>query len=537
MPTAVRKRVGLGAAAAVGVAVVGAAALRLRLLDVPLDRDEGEYAYIGQLLLQGVPPYAQAYNFKLPGIYGAYAAILAAFGQSPAAIHLGLLIVNAATTVLLFCLAARLYNTTVGVSAAVVFAILSLGPRFHGIAGYAEHFVLLPALAGTLLLLRARESRRPLTLVVSGTLFGLAFLVKQSGAAFGLFAVTYTLLGGESPGARGVKRQVLPALAIAGGALLPVAVVGAVLAGAGVFDRFWFWTVSYALYYASAVSLAAGATLFAQTAADLLPSSYLVAIVAAVGMSALFWHPEARRRRNFVLLFTFFSLVGTSAGLYFRNQYFVLLLPASALLAGLGADAVAWNLAHETPTLRRGLAAALTVVPLATFLFAERVILWNAPPEQVSRELFGLNPFPESVEIARYLKGRTNEADRIAVMGSEPQIYFYTGRRGATGYIYMYPLMEYQPYAARMQRQMIGEIEAAHPRFVVLVNASASWNVRPQSDRTVFEWWARYANDFDRVGFVDIVSDRPTTYVWGADAAAYVPKSLVWVAVFERKHP
>jgi hypothetical protein len=70
MPTPVSKRVGLGAAAAVGPAVVGAAALRLRLLDVPLDRDEGEYAYIGQLLLQGIPPYAQAYNFKLPGIYG-----------------------------------------------------------------------------------------------------------------------------------------------------------------------------------------------------------------------------------------------------------------------------------------------------------------------------------------------------------------------------------------------------------------------------------------------------------------------------------
>jgi len=39
----------------------------------PLDRDEGEYAYFGQLLLEGVPPYAGAYNLKVPGIYGAYA--------------------------------------------------------------------------------------------------------------------------------------------------------------------------------------------------------------------------------------------------------------------------------------------------------------------------------------------------------------------------------------------------------------------------------------------------------------------------------
>ena len=99
------------------VVVLVTAAIRLRLLDVPLDRDEGEYAYFAQLLLGGVPPYAQAYNFKMPGIYGVYAAIFAAFGQSPAAIHLGLLVVNAATTVLVLCVASNLYNTTVAVAA------------------------------------------------------------------------------------------------------------------------------------------------------------------------------------------------------------------------------------------------------------------------------------------------------------------------------------------------------------------------------------------------------------------------------------
>lgn len=30
--------------------------LRYRLLDVPLERDEGEYAYAAQLILEGTPP-------------------------------------------------------------------------------------------------------------------------------------------------------------------------------------------------------------------------------------------------------------------------------------------------------------------------------------------------------------------------------------------------------------------------------------------------------------------------------------------------
>ena len=52
-------------------------AIRWRLLDMPLERDEGEYAYAGQLMWQGIPPYQLAYNMKLPGTYAAYDAILA----------------------------------------------------------------------------------------------------------------------------------------------------------------------------------------------------------------------------------------------------------------------------------------------------------------------------------------------------------------------------------------------------------------------------------------------------------------------------
>ena len=42
--------------------------VRLRLIDVPLDRDEGEYALTAWLLTQGVPPYLAAYTMKLPGM-------------------------------------------------------------------------------------------------------------------------------------------------------------------------------------------------------------------------------------------------------------------------------------------------------------------------------------------------------------------------------------------------------------------------------------------------------------------------------------
>src|SRR5881409_3008962 len=92
------------------LAVGLAAAVRVRLIGVPLERDEGEFAYAGQLLLRGIPPYRFAYNMKLPGTYAAYAAIMSVCGQTARGIHLGLLAVNLATVVLLYLLAHRLFD-------------------------------------------------------------------------------------------------------------------------------------------------------------------------------------------------------------------------------------------------------------------------------------------------------------------------------------------------------------------------------------------------------------------------------------------
>ena len=44
--------------------------VRVRLLEVPLERDEGEYAYTAPLILQGIPPFRLAANMKLPGLAG-----------------------------------------------------------------------------------------------------------------------------------------------------------------------------------------------------------------------------------------------------------------------------------------------------------------------------------------------------------------------------------------------------------------------------------------------------------------------------------
>jgi hypothetical protein len=514
--------------------LLGDALVRLRLLGVPLDRDEGEYAYFGQLILHGVPPYKTAYNFKLPGIYAVYAGILAMFGQTREGIHFGLLVANIAGCALVVLLACRLFTPVAGVVAGTTFAALSLTARLHGLAAYAEHFLLLPALAGALALRSAVESDRRRMFFASGVLFGLAFVVKQNGAAFVLFGALYALLGGRaSPDGSGPARRLAQTLVLLGGALLPYAVVCLAMILAGAFQHFWFWTTVYMYRYALKRSLSDAGALVAFTSREILATTYLVVALAALGVAALIWDRAARSERRFVVLLLLCSFAGTAAGLHFRRQYFLLLAPSVALLAGIAVDAVARGLRASSAVLRIGVPVALVVLPVAHLLHAERAVLFELPPEGVARAVWGLNPFPESIEIARYLRARAAPDDRIAVIGSEPQIYFYARRPAATGFVCtIYEMMEIQPYASQMQRDMIAEIEAAKPRFVVFVYLVSSWQLRPDSDRTIFYWWKRYQQNFELVGSIGIMSDERTTYAWDAAAAGHTPTSI---AVFERK--
>ena len=97
--------------------------------DVPFERDEGEYAYAGQLLLEGIPPYKLAYNMKFPGIYAAYALSEAAFGMTPTGIRLALILINAGSILLVFLIAKRLLGRFEAVAAAAFFVVLSSSRR------------------------------------------------------------------------------------------------------------------------------------------------------------------------------------------------------------------------------------------------------------------------------------------------------------------------------------------------------------------------------------------------------------------------
>jgi hypothetical protein len=511
-----------GCLGALLVAIVFFALVRLRLRNIPLERDEGEFAYVGQLMLQGIPPYKIAGNMKLPGTYAAYAAMMAVFGETASGIRIGLMLVNVAATVLVFLLGKYLYGPLAGAVAGITYSFLSCRPGVLGVYAHATHFVVLAALAGILLLLYAIDAGRTGLFFGSGLCFGLAFLMKQPGILFAVFAGLYWLW-------QEWKRP-FPwrNVAIHGGALLaavalPFGLMCLIFLRAGVFPSFWFWTWSYAREYGSMTSLPeAWPMLRASLPWAVRP--FVIWEIVAVGLTAPLWSRRARIHGGFVASFFLFSLLAVCPGLYFRPHYFILVLPAAALCTGIGVCAVRQTVLEK----RFGrLAGWLPVLYFAVvFVISVRgqyKTYFHLDPASLNRKIFGYDPFSEAVVAGSYIKTHSSEQDTIGLFGSEPEICFYSARHCASSYLYTYPLMEKQKFARQMQADMMQQVQDARPRFLVYADVARSWGTKAtlEENRGFLEMaWTFSHRNYELVDQVAVAGDPE--HLWGDRAYLYV---------------
>ena len=562
----------------VGLVILLTVAIRFRLRETPLERDEGEYAYAGQLILQGIPPYKLAYNMKLPGTYAAYALIMMVFGQTPSGIHIGLAVVNAICIALMFLVARKVLDDAGAITAALIFALMSITPSVLGLAAHATHFVVACALAAILVLLNICEPkgqadtpqaaeqgpstavrRGRLQLFGAGLLFGLAILMKQHGIAFaaagGIYLVRCRLqqageaMPRKSPGRRqridrGRRNRFLLSLAgdvglLALGGILPYLVMCLILTAAGVFHEFWFWTFSYARKYVSSIPMAEGPSYLRQTMGGIFADNPYFWICLCLGAVVMWWDERlTRNTRFFLTLFTFCSIAAVSAGFYFREHYFIMLLPAVALINGVAVSRSLRLLRHDK-TIELFLTVPILLLILIGFgnAFVTFGSLWfTLSPTQASSKIYGSSIFSEALKAAQIIRNHTGSEARIAVVGSEPEIYFYARRKSVTGFVYTYPLMEAHDYALKMQEQMIRDIETAKPEYIVHVSYNLSWLAQASSETKIFRWWESYwIPNYNLEQTLNITEDSPNA----SDASNSGPepdgKGGSYILVLKRK--
>ena len=440
---------------------------------------------------------------KFPGTYAAYAVIMSIFGQTVTGIHLGLLLVNAATVVLIFFLGRQLMNSTVGLAAAMSYAVLSVSPSVLGFAGHATHFVLLPVLGGTLLLCNSTDRQALGRLFASGLLFGIGLLMKQPAVFFALFGAIYLVSGNLHRRAQ-AKKILLQGLIFSAGVILPLGITCLLLWRIGVFEqvlvldnrlRASIWRPgSFQSSAANFLLQRKGSACGRLADLDAGRNRTRCGFVGATNTS----------NRSFSARLPILLCIGAMPGILFSIALFH--FGASSCLAACGRCHQQIVGSHYSSISRSPIFLILILgAALAWPILRERKFFFEASPADASRMIYPESPFVESIRIAEYLREQTTPSDTIAVLGSEPQIYFYSNRHSATGYIYTYGLMEPQKYATQMQQEMIREIERARPKFLISVVMPDSWLQRPESERLIFTWANEYtAQNYTVAGFVNI---------------------------------
>jgi len=442
---------------------------------LPLERDEGEYAYIAWRWLEGEVPYVESFDQKPPGIFAVYALIFVTLGRTPAAIHWGAILYTLPTLLLLMSLARCAFGPRVAGLAGAFAAIATAGPGFFAGAANTEIFALLPLVGG--LWLGARAARRDdlPTAAASGAAAAIALLFKWVVVPLLAFQLVFHLFSHMSSPPLEPRRRALHAAAAVAGGLVPLLMTLGYFAWVGGLGAFVDATLLYNLQYATRLGLSEYPTLLALQSEQFLPTLWpifaaalLLPLVWLASRGQRAWVPAQRRAERWLWGWVLAAAASLAAGGYFRPHYFIFAVPPLSILAALG---IMRALSFARVPARHQSAAGLLCVALvvgqawaaAPWYFAA------GPAAAKARKLYDWNPFPESREIAAFIAERSRPEDRIYIFGSEPQIFFYAERRSATRYIYAYPLTMPGPGVEERQRQVLAELVRDPPRFIVSI--------------------------------------------------------------------
>ena len=157
---------------------------------------------------------------------------------------------------------------------------------------------------------------------------------------------------------------------------------------------------------------------------------------------------------------------------------------------------------------------------------------------QLLRQVYGLNPFPESKVIADKLNTLMTPEDKLVVFGTEIQMYFYTNkvspsRFAGSGALLEFPVKKSESW----QKEFIADVEKANPKYLVFYSHPISWMANPKVKNLIFPWFDKFsAEKYNLIGFADMY-DNNTNYVWAPDLDMVnnPPKSQYKIFIFERK--
>jgi hypothetical protein len=454
-------------------------------------RDQGIYSVVAESMLQGGMPYRDAWDFKPPGIFVLFAFAEALFGKSMVSIRLvevaGLVgSVFAYRRIALRAFGSRLPGTVGGALAVLIHAQLefwhtSQPESFGGMAtAFALAIVVGPGSTSE------RLASRRSAWACAGALFGVAFLLKPplGGAAF---PCALYLAGSEFLVTRRVVRGLVPPLVVGAASLVPIAACAIWFQLRGAWPAL-SWTLfeftpgytrlgwNYSLTSLFQYGVEQAVTYFS----FVIPAG----LAAAVFLPRL--HPRERGVVALVLGVTLVQVLGIALQAKFFQYHYGATLPLLAFVSGLGLTKL-WNYTQRIPLVPAlgvvayvaalgKLVEARTATPQVPGTFWERsadriafTLFRRESRDVLEHRLYLAADYSLGADrtIAREVSRYTSPNDAVFVWGFEPMIYWLSGRRPASRYVYNVP-QRATWQRERARDELLADLRANPPRVVII---------------------------------------------------------------------
>ncbi len=519
--------------AILGILALLTVILRWKYLEIPLERDESVYYYIGKTALDGGRPYFDFYEMKPPGLFYSYALLVALFGYSGVGAHLALLFVSLSNMVFTYLIASKLGGKSMAAVAALAFVFFSLNPGASGLYLVAEHVALLWGLPGIWLAMSYPDKPSISRLLLSGIFLSLSVLVKQTAAVFGLAVVIYWLVMWLQH-RRDISLK--PLLWWVLGGILPLLGAWGIIWATGTLEDAQFWLYKYPQKYATSAK-EGRIGLYFNVSWKLISTGYEgYFMLAGAGLLALWWSRLSLAAKVFITSWTLLSALTIVPGMRFYGHYYLLAFPAACIAGAMLFYTIGVRISKNNT-----MPLALTVLGLLWAAHHTMINpnLYNNPPLQlISRVYSPGNPFVEHQILSAELEKVIQPNDTVAVFGSDPQYFIYLNKKSPIRHIYM-PFVSKGGFAeaADWHKEIIQKLEETRPKYVIFNGYTYAWMTRYDNGnpltRDIFNFLK--APDYEPYNFIEVDTKSKPAVVKLKVQQGAVKNDVGFVQVYKRR--
>jgi 4-amino-4-deoxy-L-arabinose transferase-like glycosyltransferase len=433
-------------------------AFRWNTFNAPWERDEGDYAYSAWILDQGLNPYEDSISNKSPLVHYTY---WLAYKINPDALwppKLLSAIFVFGTTLLLGLIAKKEFGPKMAYPAMFLSVPMLAFYLLAPFAANTENFMLFPLVALLAIFVYFRDSDKKWPWLFFGVLSSLAFFYKPICLYVIVFIFFFWMLRNFATYKK-ISFVLLNFIFFLAGFLSVSFLILLPFLMKNWLASLWEWTVWWNYYHSKTFSF-----------------NWLSLKWTFINFLAYWWVLVAlmvfyvfKRPKMWIFYLSLFSISFFTVFTTILHNY-LLIIPFWVLMATASIKIISEFLCRKLKSkytlerIRNTLTFSIVIIiifPVANSLMFS--------PERFNIMVYGVQPFEESVAVAKYVRENTKPDDFIFSNGSELEILYYAKRKHSSRFNSYFPMYEESPKKEEYNRIYQEEISKNVPELIVYI--------------------------------------------------------------------